>query len=72
MIVKTLKALYGLLQSVALWFVLIYGYLNTLGFKSNWVSKCITNFRKEGRVLTIVLYVDGIIILWFDVKDGEC
>ena len=37
LIVKILKALYGLFQSTALWSAMIYGYLKSLGFKSIWV-----------------------------------
>ena len=71
LIVKILKALYGLVQSAALWFAMIYGYLTSLGFKSNWVSVCILNMTKDGRELTLILYVDDILILWKDYKDAE-
>ena len=63
LIVKLLQALYGLVQSAALWFAMIYGYLTLLGFKSNWVSVCILNLNKNGKVLTLILYVDDILIL---------
>ena len=46
LIVRIVKALYGLVQSAALWFALLYGYLVELGFVSNWVSKCVMNLGK--------------------------
>ena len=47
LIVRIVKALYGLVQSAALWFALLYGYLVELGFVSNWVSKCVMNLDKD-------------------------
>ena len=67
LVVRILKALYGLVQSAALWFALLYGFLVGLGFKSNWVSKCVMNYTKDGVELTIVLYVDDLLILWVEV-----
>ena len=61
----------GLVQSAALWFAMIYGYLTSLGFKSNWVSVCILKLERDGRKLTLILYVDDILILWEDFLDAE-
>ena len=71
LIVKILQALYGLVQSTELWFAMIYGYLTSLGFKSNWVSVCILNLDKGGRMLTLILYVDDILILWRNIEDAN-
>ena len=71
LVVRILKALYGLLQSAALWFALIYGYLLKLGFTSNWVSVCVLNLSKGGRELTIILYVDDILVLWKHLRDAK-
>ena len=68
-IVRIIKTLYGLVQSAALWFALLYGYLVELGFESNWVSKCVMNLDKDDVKLTIVLYVDNILVLWY--KEGD-
>ena len=67
---QILKALYGLVQSAALWFALIYGYLCELGFKSNRVSKCVLNLSKDGRILTLILYVDDILAFWLRFRDS--
>ena len=64
LIVRMIKALYGLVQLAALWFALLYGFLVDLGFESNWVSKCIMNLDPDGIRLTIALYVDDFLILW--------
>ena len=64
LIVRILKDLYVLVQSDALYFSLIYGFLVGLGFRSNWVRKCVLNMSKDGRVLTLILYVDDLLILW--------
>ena len=69
LIVRIIKALYGLVQSAALWFTLIFGFLVELGFKSNWVSKCIMNLDQDGLILTIVLYVDDLLVLWYKEED---
>ena len=71
LIVKILRALYGLVQSAALWFAMIYGYLTSLGFESNWVSVCILNLERDGRKLTLILYVDDILILWSNYSDTK-
>ena len=69
--VKILKALYGLIQSAALWFALIYGFLKAMGFESNIVNKCVLNMSKDGRKLTIILYVDNILLFWFRIEDSK-
>ena len=71
LIVRILKALHCLVQSPVLWFTLIYGFLVGLGFKSNWVSKCVLNMSKDGMVLTLVLYVDDLLIWWHKIGDME-
>ena len=71
LIVRIVKALYGLVQSAALWFALLYGYLVELGFVSNWVSKCVMNLEKDQIKLTIVLYVDDVLVLWYRIQDME-
>ena len=50
---------------------MIYGYLIGLGFKSNWVRKCVLNMSKDNRILTLVLYVDNLLILWYKIEDME-
>lgn len=34
------------------------------GFKSNWISTCVLNLCKDERALTLILYVDDILVLW--------
>ena len=71
MIVRIIKALYDLVQSAALRFALLYVFLVELGFESNWVSKCVMNLDKDNIKLTIVLYVDDLLVLWYKEEDME-
>jgi Reverse transcriptase (RNA-dependent DNA polymerase). len=48
MIVKIEKALYGLVQSAALWFKTLTKFLNSLGFEANEVEPCVMNKRRHG------------------------
>jgi Reverse transcriptase (RNA-dependent DNA polymerase). len=63
LIVQILKALYGLVQSAALWYSALTTFLKSLGFVANKIDNCVMNMRKGGRNMTIVLYVDDILIL---------
>lgn len=71
LVVQILKALYGLVQLAALRFKLLYRFLVGLVFKSNWLSKCMLNFSKDCMVLTLVLYVDDVLLIWFKIEDIE-
>jgi hypothetical protein len=63
LIVKVVKALYGLVQSAALWFDTLSTFLKKLGFVPNDIDECIMNLKTDTRELTIALYVDDILIL---------
>jgi hypothetical protein len=63
LLVKILKALYGLVQSAALWYKVLTGFLQSLGFIPNSLDNCVMNMRSNGRDITVVLYVDDLLIL---------
>jgi len=63
LLTKILKALYGLIQSAALWYQELTTFLKSIGFVPNRIDNCILNKRSDGRDMTIILYVDDILIL---------
>jgi hypothetical protein len=63
LLVQILKALYGLVQSAALWFEALTAFLKSLGFVPNTIDDCVLNKRDDGRDITIILYVDDILML---------
>jgi Reverse transcriptase (RNA-dependent DNA polymerase). len=70
LIVRILKAMYGLVQSAALWYDVLTKFLMKLGFKKNGKDNCVMHKRtKDGKLFIIVLYVDDILMLCED--DGE-
>jgi hypothetical protein len=63
LLVRILKALYGLVQSAALWFEALTAFLKRLGFVPNTIDNCVLNKRDDDKDITIVLYVDDILML---------
>jgi hypothetical protein len=63
LLAKILKEMYGLVQSAALWYEALTTFLKLLGFKPNSVDNCVLNMKGDGRNITIILYVDDILIL---------
>jgi histone deacetylase 1/2 len=63
LIVKIEKALYGLVQSAALWFATLTKFLKSLGFVANEIDPCVMSKVTTTGVITIVLYVDDILIM---------
>ena len=60
-IVKLKKALYGLAESSKLWYSLLTGYLEELGFKRNGRDKCVFNKIIDDVQCTVCVYVDDIL-----------
>ena len=63
MLVQIVKALYGLVQSAALWFDALSIFLKSLGFKPNPLDECVLKLETKTRVLIIILYVDDVLLL---------
>ena len=63
LLTKILKAMYGLIQSAALWYDALTTFLKLLGFIPNSIDNCVLNMRRDARDITIILYVDDILIL---------
>ena len=63
MVVQILKALYGLVQSAALWFDALSSFLTSLRFKQNSLDECVMMLHTEFGMLIIILYVDDILML---------
>jgi len=62
MVVKLLKALYGLVQSAKLWYECLRTFLVELGFQCNPYDVCIFNKIVSGKQVTICVYVDDLMI----------
>jgi hypothetical protein len=62
-IVQIKKALYGLVQSAALWYDELSTFLKSQGFKPNPLDPCVMNKVVGARMITIILYVDDILIM---------
>ena len=60
--VRLEKALYGCVQSVRLWYNTFSGFLETIGFKKNETDKCVMNRMVNGKQLTVMIYVDDLLI----------
>lgn len=69
LIVQIEKALYGLVQSAALWFKTLTKFLKSLGFTANEIDPCVMNKPVSSGTMTIVLYVDDILIMSEDIDD---
>jgi histone deacetylase 1/2 len=63
LIVRILKALYGLVQSAALWYKTLTTFLKSLGFVPNEIDPCVMNKTTDSGTMTIVLYVDDILVM---------
>jgi len=61
-IVRLLKALYGCIESAKLWFKHIERSLNGLGFTPNQVDLCLFNKGGGKDQVTVVIYVDDLLI----------
>jgi len=61
-LVEIEKALYGLVQSAKLWFDTLAGVLNRNGFKCNLMDPCVFNKTVNGDQITVVVYVDDLLI----------
>ena len=69
MIVRLRKALYGLIQSAKLWYENLTAFLKSQGFKENEIDNCVMNKVMNGRQVTILIYVDDILVLATDEQD---
>ena len=61
--VQILKALYGLVQSAALWFTALPIFLHNLGFVAHPLDDCVLILQTKAGVLYIVLYVNDFLLL---------
>ena len=64
--VKLTKALYGLLRSALLFYKILRGNLEGLGFKINPYDPCVANKDIHGEQLTVVWHVDDLKVLHKD------
>ena len=62
------KALYGCIESARLWNDEISSKLSSLGFSANPRDKCVFNMHVRGCQVTIVVYVDDLMITSLDKK----
>jgi hypothetical protein len=56
------RALYGCVQSAKLWYEHLTGTLTSAGFVSNSLDPCVMNATKNGRQVTLLIYVDDILV----------
>ena len=57
------RALYGCVESAQLWFKEITGCLSAMGFRPNNCDPCIMNLEADGAMITIVIYVDDLLLV---------
>jgi len=69
LIVRLGKALYGLVQSARLWYDTLVRVLVKEGFTANTVDECVWNKTIEGRQVSVVVYVDDLLISSIDDND---
>jgi len=65
------KALYGCKQSAGLWYRHLISILESMGFKRNPVEPCVMNGMIDGSVVTIIIYVDDLLVFSDDVASLE-
>ena len=66
LIVRLKKALYGLVESAKLWNDLLAKELKQLGFDSNAKDKCVFNKIVNGVQITVLVYVDDLLVTCVD------
>ena len=69
-IVRLEKALYGCLESAQLWNEMLTKTLMRLGFKCNERDPCVFNTVREGRQVTVCVYVDDLFCT--SANEGDC
>ena len=57
--VKVLKAIYGLIESVLIWYDIYSKTLMDLGFKLNPYDKCLANKTIDDKQCTVCWYIDN-------------
>jgi Reverse transcriptase (RNA-dependent DNA polymerase). len=72
LIVRIVKAMYGLVQSAALWYDVLTKFLLKLGFKKNDKDPCVMHKTTDkGKLFIIALYVDDILMLCEDEEEFD-
>jgi hypothetical protein len=69
MICKVLKAMYGLVQAALLFYKKLRAILESHGFVANTLDCCVMNKTVDGRQITILMYVDDLMVLAKEEKD---
>ena len=69
--VQLQKALYGCVQSARLWYNRLTQFLRGRGFTHNPVDPCVVNKTVEGAQITLIQYVDDVLVLT-KLKDHIC
>lgn len=62
LVVKLKKALYGCLESGKLWYDKLVSILTKIGFAPNPHERCVFNMIKDGKQITIAVYVDDLLL----------
>jgi hypothetical protein len=71
LVVRLDRALYGCVQSAKLWFEKLTNILKGMGFVPNEVDPCVMNVMRNGKQLTLAIYVDDILALSENAEDLE-
>ena len=61
-VLRLQKALYGCIESVALWHDNLSATMSELGYEKNKHKGCVFNKRKDGIQCTVALHVDDLLI----------
>jgi hypothetical protein len=71
LLLRLLRALYGCIESARLWYQELAKALEEEGFKANDVEPCVFNKTINGLQITVVVYVDDLLIASQSAKDVD-
>ena len=71
MLFEAMKALYGCVQSAKLWYNKLTSVLKKLGFVANEVDPCVLNAHRDGHTITVVIFVDDILVMSLMIESIE-
>ena len=71
LLVRLDRALYGCVQSAKLWYDMLTNVLREAGFVANPTDPCVVNTIRNDKQITLVIYVDDILILTEDEDNIE-
>ena len=71
MLTQAMKALYGCLESSRLWYDLLTSVLSDMGFVKNEIDPCVMVMHRDGRRISVVIYVDDLLVVTEHTEDAD-